>query len=261
MMDTGFFILSKLVGTFLRAETWMLMLLLLGAWAGWRGRVWRARILSGLGIALLLTLTVFPLGELLLRPIEARFAVAPALDRVDGIIVLGGGERAGRALIWGLPQTNEAGERFIEGAALAHAHPQARLLFTGGSGALGDLGRSQVPQAQMAARLFTSLGIAPDRILLEQTSRNTAENARNSMALIQPKPEEVWVLVTSAFHMRRAVRSFESAGWPNIVPWPVDHRSGRFAGGIGWNLARNLNVLNTATKETIGLIAYNLTGR
>ncbi|MBA84271.1 YdcF family protein [Thalassobius sp. S69A] len=261
MMDTGFFILSKLVGALLRAETWIVLLLLLGAWAGWRGRVRLGRILSGLGIALLLTLCVFPVGELLLRPIEARYPVAPPLGKVDGIIVLGGGERAGRALRWGLPQTNEAGERFIEGAALAHAYPQARLLFTGGSGALGDLGRAQVPQAQMAAQLFTALGIAPDRILLERTSRNTAENARNSMALIQPKPEEVWVLVTSAFHMRRAMRSFRSAGWPNIVAWPVDHRSGSFRVGIGWNLARNLHVLNTATKETIGLMAYKMTGR
>lgn len=261
MMDTVFFVLSKLVGALLRAETWMLLLMFLGALAGWRGRARLGHSLSGLGIALLLTLTVFPVGEVLLRPIEAHYPVSPPLDRVDGIIVLGGGERAGRALRWGLPQTNEAGERFIEGAALAHAHPQARLLFSGGSGALGDLGRSQVPQAQMAARLFASLGISADRVVLEPNSRNTAENARNSAALIQPKPEEVWVLVTSAFHMRRAVRSFESAGWPNIVPWPVDHRSGSFTGGIGWNLARNLHLLNTATKETVGLIAYNLTGR
>lgn len=260
-MDTAFFVLSKLAGALLRAETWILLLLLSGAVSHWRGRHRLGGSLSLAGTLALLAMTVLPLGDVLLRPIEDRFPVAPPLERVDGIIVLGGAEQAGRALQWGLPQMNEAGERFLEGAALAIAHPQARLLFTGGSGALGDLGRSQVPQAQMARRLFLSLGIAPDRIALEGRSRNTAENARYSYALIEPKPDQVWVLVTSAYHMRRAVQSFQAAGWSGIVPWPVDHRSGSFVGGIGWNLSRNLRLFNTAIKETVGLIAYNLTGR
>ncbi|MDF1802060.1 YdcF family protein [Thalassovita sp.] len=260
-MDTGFFILSKLVGALIRAETWIILLLVLGTWARWRGRLRLARTGVGLGLTFLLLLTLLPLGDVLIRPLEARFPVAPDLVAVDGIIVLGGAEQAGRAQQWGLPQTNDAGERFIEGAALALAHPQAKLLFTGGSGALGDLGNTDVPQAAMAHQLFTRLGIAPERILLERTSRNTAENARNSLALIQPELAEVWVLVTSAYHMPRAVQSFQAAGWPQVVPWPVDHRSGSFVGGLGWNLSRNLNLFNKATKETIGLIAYNLTGR
>jgi len=260
-VDTGFFILSKLVGALIRAETWIILLLVFGAWANWRGRLRLARTLSGMGLTLLLALTLLPLGDLMIRPLEARFPVAPDLGAVDGIVVLGGAEQAGLARQWGLPQINDAGERFVEGAALAHAHPKAKLLFTGGSGALGDLGNSEVPQAAMAQQLFTRLGIAPERILLERTSRNTAENARNSLALIQPQTDEVWVLVTSAYHMPRAVQSFAAAGWPEVVPWPVDHRSGSFVGGIGWNLSRNLNLLNKATKETIGLIAYNLTGR
>lgn len=260
-MDTAFFILSKLVGAALKAESWILCLLLLGAWAGWRGRKRLSRWLSGLGVALLLALTALPLGDLAIRPFEARYPVAPPLDRVDGIIVLGGGERAGLARLWGLPQTNEAGERFTEGAALARAHPDARLIFAGGSGALRDLGREDVPQAQMARQLFLRLGIAPDRIELEGRSRNTAENARNTFDLIQPQPDEVWVLVTSAFHMPRSMNSFHAAGWQNVVAWPVDHRSAPFRGGIGWDLARNLRLFNAATKETVGLIAYNLTGR
>ncbi len=156
---------------------------------------------------------------------------------------------------------NEAGERFISGVALAHQYPQAKLVFSGGSGSLRDLGRTRTLQAGMAMDLFTSLGVAPDRIQLEGTSRNTAENARNSFALIQPQEGETWVLVTSAFHMPRAVRSFESAGWTNIVPWPVDYRSRELRAGVVWNLPRNLKLFNTALKETVGLIAYNLTGR
>lgn len=261
MMDTGFFILSKLAGAGLKAESWIICLFLLAALMRWRGRVMAARVASGLGLVALVALTCLPLGDMLLRPLEDTYPVAPNLARVDGIIVLGGAEQAGLARDRGQPQVNEAAERFIEGAALALAHPNAKLLFTGGSGALADLGRANLPQAAMAQRLFTSLGIAPGRILLEGRSRNTAENARNSLQLVAPQPEEVWVLVTSAWHMPRAMRSFEAAGWPNVVAWPVDFRSGSFRGGLGWDLSRNLRLFNVAIKEAVGSIVYRLTGR
>ena len=81
------------------------------------------------------------------------------------------------------------------------------------------------------------------------------------LALAAPRPDERWVLVTSAFHMRRAVASFCAAGWKNIVPWPTDYRTGGFADRIGWNFAQNLNELNLGVREWTGLAAYSLTSR
>lgn len=260
-MDTLFFVISKIVGLLLRGETWIVLLLAAGFWARYRGRIWRARVFSGTGLGLLVVITALPLGDWMIHPFETVYPVAPELNRVDGIIVLGGAEQAGLAQRWGLPMVNEAGERFIAGAALAHQYPHAKLVFSGGSGALRDLGRARTLQAGMARDLFTSLGIAQERILLEGTSRNTAENARNSSAKFQPKPEETWVLVTSGYHMPRAMRSFQSAGWGNLVPWPVDMRSAQLHLDVGWDLPRNLRLFNAALKETVGLIAYNLTGR
>ena len=102
-------------------------------------------------------------------------------------------------------------------------------------------------------------GLAAERLTLERASRNTAENARLTYDLIAPEPSETWVLVTSAFHMPRSVASFEAAGWQGIIPWPVDYRAGTLRGGIGWDLGRNLEVLNTAVREYIGLLAYQIT--
>ena len=113
----------------------------------------------------------------------------------------------------------------------------------------------------MAGRFFRDQGVAPERLLLEGQSRNTAENARLSLDLAAPAPHETWVLVTSAFHMPRAMRSFEAAGWTGLVPWPVDYRTSAFTDGVGWNLTRNLQVLNTAIRERVGQVAYRLSGR
>lgn len=261
MTDTLFFIISKLVGFGLRAETWIALLLMLGFWAQYRGHRWRGRVCLGGGFALLVAISALPLGDMMLRPFETAHPAKPPLTRVDGIVILGGAEQAGLAQRWGLPMVNEAGERFIAAAALAHQYPNARVVFSGGSGALRDLGRKVPLQSGMAQDLLIGLGIAPDRIELEGTSRNTAENARNSFALLQPKETETWVLVTSAFHMPRALRSFHAASWDNITPWPVDFRTREWPARLNWDLPRNLRLFNTAIKETVGLIVYNLSGR
>ena len=78
----------------------------------------------------------------------------------------------------GLPEVNEAADRFLAGLALAQAHPGARLIFTGGSGSLLDQG---VSGADVAARLFAEVGVAPERILprrrLAQHRRECRANA------------------------------------------------------------------------------------
>ena len=116
--------------------------------------------------------------------------------------------------------------------------------------------------SEMVRDLWTGLGIAPDRILLEQNSRNTAENASFTRDLVTPGTGETWVLVTSAFHMPRAYQTFERQGWTGLVAWPVDFRSGDLADGRGiWRLDRNLFGVNLALKEYLGTLVYGITGR
>lgn len=260
-MDTLFFITSKLIGALLRPETWVVIALGVIVLALVRNRRQVALRWASMTLAVLVTLAILPLGDLLLQPIERTYPAHPSLSHADGIIVLGGGEDARASAYWDQVQFNEAGERFTAALMLARRFPKARLLFTGGSGALRDLGGAAVPEAPIAGQFFTDQGIAPPRLLLEGRSRNTAENARLSFALAVPEPGETWVLVTSAFHMPRAMRSFQAAGWPGLVAWPVDYRTSRFTDGIGWNLTRNLEVLNTAIREYVGQLAYRLTDR
>lgn len=260
-MDTLFFIASKLIGALLRPDTWIVLALAVVVLAVVLNRRRLALWVGTITLNLLIALTVLPLGDLLLQPIERSFPAQPALDQVDGIIVLGGGEDARASAFWGQMQLNEGGERYTAALELAERFPEARLLFTGGSGALRDLAGAETSEADMAGQFFREHGVAPGRLLLEGQSRNTAENARLSLALAAPKPGETWLLVTSAFHMPRAMHSFEAAGWTGLVPWPVDYRTSAFKDGMGWNLTRNLLVLNTAIREQVGQITYRLTGR
>lgn len=260
-MDTVFFIASKLIGALLRPDTWIVIALGLIVLALLTQRRRLSLWTSSVTLAVLFALAILPLGDLLLQPIERTYPAEPPLERVDGIIVLGGGEDARASAYWSQMQFNEGGDRFAAGLALARRFPEAKLLFAGGSGALRDLRGTMVSEASIAEQFFLDQGVNPNRLLLEARSRNTVENARLSLEIADPNPDETWVLVTSAFHMPRAMRSFETAGWTGIVPWPVDYRTAAFADGVGWDLTRNLQVLNTAIREHIGKIAYQLSGR
>jgi uncharacterized SAM-binding protein YcdF (DUF218 family) len=79
------------------------------------------------------------------------------------------------------------------------------------------------------------------------------------MKLLNPQAAEEWILITSAFHMPRAVGVFCQAGWP-VTPYPVDHYSDK---GellrIDYRFSDNLRTLETAIHEWVSLLAYRIT--
>lgn len=228
---------------------------------GWRlAHNNRPRLGDSITLAAILAsciIAIFPIGDAVLGPLEKAYPNNPSVQGVAGIIVLGGGEYDIQSKVWSQPNIGEAGDRFIAALALAHKHHDAVIIFTGGSGRL--LGGTS--GADIAKDLFLGAGLLETRLILEDTSRNTSENAILSLKLVPEKLEGNWILVTSAFHMRRAVASFCSAGWKRIVPWPTDYRTGGFSDRIGWDFAVNLNNLNVGVKEWIGLATYSFTGK
>src|SRR6185369_5291670 len=108
----------------------------------------------------------------------------------------------------GVPVVRGAPDRIIRAAMLAHSYPNARVLFSGGS---ANLISNDAREADYAASIFAGLGIAKSRLIMERGSRNTFENAAFSKNLVNPKPGERWVLVTSAFHMPRSIGLFRKA--------------------------------------------------
>jgi uncharacterized SAM-binding protein YcdF (DUF218 family) len=221
------------------------------------GRARLGHSFSFFSILVCCLISVFPVGDAFLSPLEKTYPTEPEVRKAAGIVVLGGGESGIQSNVWSQPNTSDAGDRFITALSLANKHPKAIVLFTGGSGRLmGGASGAEIAQA-----IFIGAGLDKSRLILEGASRNTAENATMSLELAPDNAEGDWLLVTSAFHMRRAVASFCAAGWKNIVPWPTDYRTGGFADRIGWNFALNLNDLNIGVREWIGLAAYSLTSK
>lgn len=253
-----FFTLSKLFWLMAAPSSLMLILGVLGVallatrWGRLASKLMACAILG------LLLVGASPLPFLLIRPLEDRFPT-PNLSagaRVDGIIILGGAIGYGRDRL----KLNDAGVRMTEGLALARRFPQARLVFTGGLGMLMSDGvRSE---ADAARSLFEDLGFTGARVVYEERSRNTYENAVFTRDLVQPKPGETWLLVTSAYHMPRAVGVFRQAGM-DVTAYPVDFESEgnrRDLRPLAAGFVEGLRISNVATKEWIGLIAYRLSG-
>ena len=257
MTDTALWLASKLIWAAIRPETLLLLLLIAAFVAVRRGRLRFANWSLGLATLGFLVIAVFPLGQLVMAPLERAFPARPSVSAPGGIIVLGGGEDTDRAAVWQQPLVNEAGDRFLAGIALARRFPEAQLVFTGGRGEVLSAGPSG---ASVAERIFQQAGTPGARLILEAKSRNTAENARRTRELVDGAGQGPWLLVTSAFHMPRAVATFCGAGWKNVLPWPTDYRTGTFWSDVGWSLASNLEALNTGIKEWVGLLGYRVVG-
>ena len=260
-MDTGFFIIAKIVGAFLLVETWLVLALVGVMVALLRHRYRTALWITGGTLLSVVVLSAFPLADPLLAKIEQTYAANSAPERVDGIIVLGGGGDLNVSRRWGRPELSEGGDRYVAALALARKFPEAVIVFTGGSGALRDALSTAKSESDLAREFFAAHGILEPRLLIEGQSRNTAENAQFSHDIAQPKIDTHWVLITSAFHMPRAMRSFETVGWPNVTAYPVDYRTAAFADHIGWNFGRNLRNLNIVIRELVGQLAYRIAAK
>jgi uncharacterized SAM-binding protein YcdF (DUF218 family) len=218
---------------------------------------------AGLGLliastALLAAAGFLPIGSALTHILEARFPAWNAeRGAPDGIVILGGeissklSRAYGRAVI-----ENDSG-RILALAQLARDYPDARIVYSGG---IADFFATDVPETEFVQPLLESFGIPRERVILEGRSRNTAENAAFTEELVNPKPTERWLLVTSARHMPRAIGCFRQAGF-QVEAYPVGWHTTQPVELMEQTLSAGLRRLDLAAYEWIGLLAYRLTGR
>lgn len=255
-----FFVLSKVLGFFATPSNAMATICVVGVVLYVIGRQRAGLRWLTTGVALLLLFGLSPLGNLLLLPLSERFpAWRDNGDKPAGIIVLGGAVDGNISAARGAVEINSAAERMTEAVAMARRYRDAKIVFTGGSGSILP---NSITEAPFAERLLLDLGLDPQRLVLEGLSRNTAENAVLTRRLLEPKPGERWLLITTASHMPRSIGAFRAAGF-DVEAYPVDWRTRGWvdAGVPFYTLSDGLWRVDTAVHEWIGLAVYWLTGR
>lgn len=198
-----------------------------------------------------------PLASYLTVTLETRFPHPPLPARVDGIISLGGAVNTNTTERWGRPQLNDRIERLTEAATLSRRYPDATLLISGGHWNPKD----KLSEADVARRLFNEIGLPIENAVFEDRSTTTWENALMSKELVKPQPRQTWLLVTSAYHMPRAVGVFRRLGW-DVVPFPVDYYTdGAISGDTFSSIGFRLAAMDFIVREWAALAAYRLQDR
>lgn len=252
------FLASKLLSLVTQPLAWVIVLLLGALLCLPRRRRWGL----GLGWAALTVLLLVgwePLPDALLRRLENQHTgPGPTLQQYSGAVVLGGALEP--SYVWQArqqPALNDAAERMTAAVTLVQQNPRLRLLFTGGEGAWFGQGLTEADRAKI---FFDSLGLASSQVLYEAASRTTYENAVFSAQVTGVQRERPWLLLTSAWHMPRALATFRKAGW-NVTAYPVDFRTGTQTPWTQYSLAQGTQKWQLALHEWVGLLAYRLAGR
>lgn len=261
MLQDILFAASKVLGPLLDPRValyWVLLAGIVLLWSPWKRA---GRALATLAFVASLAIGSSPLGALALNALENRIPAPAALPaKIDGIVVLGGDVDPRMMRLRNATPGADA-QRQIAFADLARRYPDAKLVYSGGSGRLIDRDDTD---ADGAMKLLPMLGLDPARVIFEDRSRNTWENAALSRELGAPQPGETWLLVTSAFHMPRAVGCFRVAGWTGFIPYPVGYMTPPDVGTDWWpsfTFDGRMFALYAAIREFSGLFYYRLTGR
>lgn len=197
--------------------------------------------------------------EALLRQLESRYPAPPAssLQNYVGIVVLGGAlsgpERRQAHRQVGL---NEQAERMTEAVALMRLHPKRPARR---SPAAMPASPAKAPATHCAKVFFDAMGVDPARVVYESASRNTYENALLSASIPGVDKTQRWLLLTSAFHLPRAMGVFTHAGW-NVTPWPVDYRMTPHDSWFDFSLHYGPGLWELALHEWLGFAAYRMAG-
>lgn len=242
----------------LQPSTLLVLLVVLALAATWlRWAAVAATLLTAFLLAIA-AVVLLPVVEWLGAPLETRVAAAPLPERVDGIVVLGGGVDWRVTRERGQLSLNAAGERVAAAAALAQRYPDARIVVTG---SFADAFADDFRATATDVSLYFGPHFAGRDVRYLGAARSTYEDALLALEAAAPRAGETWLLVTSAWHLPRAHGTFRALGW-TLVPVPVDYRTtGELRIAPSWDVAATLADLDRLVREWGAIAVYRREGR
>ena len=188
------------------------------AWYAWKRRGERriAALLFALTFVFYLLCTSV-VAERTLGWLEQAY-LPPAEPAGDVIIMLGGGAMPDSPDVDGVGALCSSPANRLLTAVRLQRKLGVPILLSGGQ-VYEDTGA----EAKIARRILIDLGVPEEQILVETRSINTTQNARYSAEILRTQGLTQPILVTSAFHMKRAVLNFKKQGI-DVVPYPADYQ-------------------------------------
>ena len=152
-------------------------------------------------------------------------------------------------------------DRFLQAYLLYKEAKIRKIIITGASPKiLTDYGNGE---AQQTAKLLVQWGVNPQDIIVESKAKNTRENALFTAEILKQQfPDKHYLLVTSAFHMRRAVGCFEKAG-VKTDQFPADFYGNGYHNKIKDFIIPDPEVLGYSQllfREWVGIVVYKIMG-
>ncbi len=251
-----FFLLSKLLQYLVSPLFWIVALFVLGLLL--RNQT-KKRLAFRTGLVLMLFFTNPFLSNEAWLAWEPEAVLMKDVPTYDAGIVLTGVTEVNKS-----PHDRvhyqEGAERILDAIQLYKMGKLKKIIISGGSGAIKEVERTEASNLQQTA-LYASV-LAAD-ILLEERSRNTRENAQFTKELLQTQPHlRKLLLITSAFHMRRAKGCFEKVGLKPDT-FPVDFQTHDRSFHLDDLLIPNPEALQQWSKlihEWVGYVTYKLLG-
>ena len=216
-------------------------------------------VLFSISLIYILLISILPIGKLGIYFLEREFHTRIEYpDKIDGILILSGATKPYLSNEYNSIEINASAERLIESVFLIRKHQKAKIIFSGGSGALKF---SKLTHAKVAKKFFEKMNVDNGQIIYENKSRNTYENIIFSKKIAMPNKNESWLLVTSAFHMKRAILIAKKQNW-KFIPYPVDfNQPKKISLKPSIDMFSNLSTLQVAFHEWLGLFSYYILGR
>ncbi|WP_447971118.1 ElyC/SanA/YdcF family protein [Nitrospira sp. M1] len=184
---------------------------------------WLGKVMVSVGFVLLMAVSTEAISGRMIQALESQYVPLTSSQiqtlassnspKIPQIVVLAGGVAGDSTLPLHLQILHASRERLLEGIRLYRLLPGSQLILTGG------LGFQAVPEATVLSRVAQTYGVKKSDIVLEVQSRDTKDHPRFVSALVRDEP---FILVTSAYHMPRAMKLFAKRKlYP--IPSPIGH--------------------------------------
>lgn len=246
------FILKKILTPFLMPPGIFIGLLICsGIWLFFR-KHWKTGFLNCLIGIFMWLLSLSPVSDMMLRGLESDFRI-PESPSGDVIILLGGGvyDKALDLTGMGAP-SGDMLERTVTTVRL-QKRLNVPIIVTG-----GVVFKGKAAEAPIVKRFLVDLGVPSERVIIEDKARDTIENAKYSKEICEKDGYKNPILVTSAYHMKRAVLSFKKVDM-DVLPFPAGFRTWENK-KYGWEdyLPHDLGGISVAIREYMGLLFYRI---